>query len=86
MGPLRELVKAYNDVYGYPRPGRFDPRSVRRTYNPGASPAADSALIAAGARGFYEAVETERGRHNFALGVPGVMAFSMVAFLETTRR
>uniref|UniRef100_Q01PG6 Uncharacterized protein n=1 Tax=Solibacter usitatus (strain Ellin6076) TaxID=234267 RepID=Q01PG6_SOLUE len=34
-----------------------------------------------GNRGFYEAVQTERGRQNFVLRVPGVDAFTLSGFL-----
>jgi hypothetical protein len=34
-----------------------------------------------GNRGFYEAVQTERGRQNFVLRVPGVDAFTISAYL-----
>jgi hypothetical protein len=71
---LNQLVNAYNDVRVNPRRGKFDPLSVRKTYN-------DSATILAGRRGFYEAVQTERGRTNFPLRAPGVDAYSIAAFL-----
>ncbi len=73
-GVLNQLVAAYNDVRVNPRRGKFDPTSVRRTAN-------DSSLILPGNRGFNEAVQTQRGRHNFGLHVPGVDTFTLAAFL-----
>jgi hypothetical protein len=35
----------------------------------------------AGNRGFYEAVQSQRGRHNFGLKVSSVSAFTLDAFL-----
>jgi hypothetical protein len=83
MGTLDLLVKAYNDVYTSPRRGKFDPRAARRTFNANSSvdTSTDSSLILAGTRGFYEAVQTELGRHNFMLKAPGVTALSMASFL-----
>ena len=69
---LNQLVAAYNDVRANPRRGKFDPASVRRTFNPRSDANSDSSLILPGNRGFYEAVQGERGRHNFGLRVPGV--------------
>jgi hypothetical protein len=57
---------------------------VRRTYNPRSDANSDSALILPGHRGFYEAVQGERGRHNFGLRVPGVSAFTLTAFLASS--
>jgi hypothetical protein len=54
---------------------------VRKIYNPQSDAATDSSLILPGNRGFYEAVQTERGRHNFVLRVPGANAFTLAAFL-----
>jgi len=54
IATVQELVKAANDVYVNPRRGRFDPHSARSAYNPDARTSDDSALIVAGARGFYE--------------------------------
>jgi hypothetical protein len=80
LAVLNQLVDAYNDVRVNPRRGRFDPASARRTYTPN-STAGDSSLIMAGNRGFYEAVQTERGRHNFTLRAPGADIFTMADFL-----
>ncbi len=80
LAVLNQLVDAYNDVRVNPRRGRFDPASARRTYTPN-STAGDSSLIMAGNRGFYEAVQSERGRHNFTLRAPGADAFTMADFL-----
>jgi hypothetical protein len=74
FGVLNHLVAAYNDVRVNPRRGKFDPAGVRRATS-------DSSLILPGNRGFYEAVQTQRGRHNFGLHVPGVDAFTLTAFL-----
>jgi hypothetical protein len=71
---LNQLVAAYNDVRTNPRRGKFDPAGVRRATS-------DSSLILPGTRGFYEAVQTQRGRRNFGLHVPGVDAFTLQAFL-----
>ena len=84
FGVLNQLIAAYNDVRANPRRGRFDPASVRRTYNPRSDANSDSALILPGHRGFYEAVQGERGRHNFGLRVPGVSAFTLTAFLASS--
>jgi hypothetical protein len=78
---MSQLVAACNDVRVNPRRGKFDPASVRRTFN---SNAGDSALVMAGNRGFYEAVQTERGRQNFVLRIPGVDAFTLIAFVAGT--
>jgi hypothetical protein len=80
LAVLSQVVAACNDVRTNPRRGKFDPASVRRTFNSGSG--SDSSLIATGNRGFYEAVQTERGRHNFVLRTPGVDAFSLSAFLS----
>jgi hypothetical protein len=40
--------------------------------------------LRAGNRGFYEAVQGQRGRHNFGLRVPGVNAFTLTAFLAAS--
>lgn len=82
LGVLNQLIAAYNDVRANPRRGKFDPASVRRTFNPRSDGSSDSSLILAGNRGFYEAVQTQRGRHNFGLRVPGVSAFTMAGFLS----
>jgi hypothetical protein len=74
FGILNQLVAAYNDVRANPRRGKFDPAKVSRATS-------DSSLILPGNRGFYEAVQTQRGRHNFGLQVPGVDAFTLTAFL-----
>ena len=74
FGILNQLVAAYNDVRANPRRGKFDPAKVSRATS-------DSSLILPGNRGFYEAVQTQRGRHNFGLHVPGVDAFTLTAFL-----
>jgi hypothetical protein len=71
---LNQLVAACNDVRTNPRRGKFDPAGVRRATS-------DSSLILPGNRGFYEAVQTQRGRRNFGLHVPGVDAFTLTAFL-----
>jgi hypothetical protein len=83
MSTLDSLVKAYNDVYVNPRRGKFDPKAARRLYNKdsGVDSNSDSSLILAGTRGFYEAVQTELGRHNFMLKAPGVAAFNIGNFL-----
>jgi hypothetical protein len=83
FGVLNQLIAAYNDVRANPRRGRFDPASVRRTFNPRSDANSDSALILPGHRGFYEAVQGERGRHNFGLRVPGVDAFTLTTFLAS---
>ena len=75
FGILNQLVAAYNDVRANPRRGKFDPAKVSRRNR------RDSSLILPGNRGFYEAVQTQRGRHNFGLHVPGVNAFTLTAFL-----
>jgi len=82
MTVLRDLVRAANDVYVNPRRGRFDPASVRRTFNPNATTSSDTALILPNANGFFEAVQTVRGRHNFTLRAPGLVAFKIVDFLS----
>jgi hypothetical protein len=71
---LNQLVAACNDVRTNPRRGKFDPAGVRRATS-------DSSLILPGNRGFYEAVQTQRGRRNFGLHVPAVDAFTLTAFL-----
>jgi hypothetical protein len=83
MGTLDLLVRAYNDVYSSPRRGRFEPRAARQIFNKdsGVDSTTDSSLILAGTRGMYEAVQTERGRHNFVLKVPGVSALNLASFL-----
>jgi hypothetical protein len=83
MGTLDLLVRAYNDVYSNPRRGRFEPRAARQIYNKdtGVDTSTDSSLILAGTRGMYEAVQTERGRHNFTLKAPGVSALNLANFL-----
>jgi hypothetical protein len=78
LATLSRVINAYNDIRVNPRRGKFDPAAARRTYN---SATGDSALILAGARGLYEAVQTERGRQNFVLHAPGADAFSITAFL-----
>ena len=83
FGVLNQLIAAYNDVRANPRRGRFDPASVRRTFNPRSDANSDSALILPGNRGFYEAVQGERGRHNFGLRVPGASAFTLTTFLAS---
>jgi hypothetical protein len=79
FGVLNQLVAACEDVRVNPRRGKFDPASVRRAYN--SNGGTDSSLILPGNRGFYEAVQTARGRRNFGLRVPGVTAFTLGAFL-----
>jgi hypothetical protein len=83
MGTLDLLVKAYNDVYSNPRRGRFDPTAAHKIYNNDArvDTSTDSSLILAGTRGMYEAVETERGRHNFSLKMTGVSALNLANVL-----
>ncbi len=76
---LNQVVDACNEVRVNPRKGKFDPASARRTFN--SSSGTDSALILAGNRGFFEAVQTERGRQNFGLHAPGADTFSLAAFL-----
>ncbi len=71
---LNQLIAAYNDVRANPRRGKFEPAKVSRATS-------DSSLILPGNRGFYEAVQTQRGRRNFGLHVPGVDAFTLTAFL-----
>jgi hypothetical protein len=85
MGTLELLVRAYNDVYSNPRRGRFEPRATRQIFNrdTGVDNTTDSSLILAGSRGMYEAVQTERGRHNFVLKVPGVSALNLASFIMT---
>ena len=78
---LGQLVVSYNDVRANPRRGRFDPASVRRIFNPRSDGTSDSSLILSGNRGFYEAVQSQRGRHNFGLKVSNVTALSLDAFL-----
>ena len=80
-GVLNQLIAAYEDVRVSPRRGWFDPASVRRNFSPKSDAATDSSLILPGNRGFYEAVQTPRGRRNFGLRVPGVSAFTLAAFL-----
>jgi hypothetical protein len=82
-GTLDLLVRAYNDVYSNPRRGRFEPRAARQIFSRDAAvdTSTDSSLILAGTRGMYEAVQTERGRHNFVLKVPGVSALNLASFL-----
>ena len=74
FGILNQLVASYNDVRTNPRRGKFEPAKVSRATS-------DSSLILPGNRGFYEAVQTQRGRRNFGLHVPGVDAFTLAAFL-----
>jgi hypothetical protein len=83
MGTFDLLVRACNDVYASPRRGRFDPRAARQIYikDAGVDASTDSSLILAGTRGMYEAVQTERGRHNFTLKAPAVSAFNLASFL-----
>jgi hypothetical protein len=81
FGVLNLVIAAYNDVRTNPRRGRFDPASVRRIYNSKSDGSTDSSLILPGNRGFYEAVQTQRGRRNFGLRVPGVGVFSLPALL-----
>ena len=84
MSTLDLLVKAYNDVYTSPRRGRFEPKAGRLIYNrdPRVDTSTDSSLILAGARGMYEAVQNERGRHNFVLKAPGVTALNIANVLS----
>jgi hypothetical protein len=84
FGVLNQLVAALNDVRTNPRRGKFDPASVRRTFNPRSDANSDSSLILPGNRGFYEAVQGQRGRHNFGLRVPAVNAFSLTTFLAAS--
>ena len=85
MGTLDLLVRAYNDVYANPRRGKFDPRAARLIFNTDSTvdTSTDTSLILTGTRGFYEAVQTELGRHNFMLKVPGVTALSIGNFLSS---
>ncbi len=84
FGVLNQLVAALNDVRTNPRRGRFDPASARRTFNPRSDANSDSSLILPGNRGFYEAVQGQRGRHNFGLRVPAVNAFTLMGFLASS--
>jgi hypothetical protein len=79
---LSDVVHASNDAYVSPRRGRFDPGSVRRTYNPDRTSFSDSMLILPSARGFTEAVETVRGRHNFTLRAPIPAVFSIADLIS----
>ncbi|MEO8369496.1 MAG: hypothetical protein ABI806_09860 [Candidatus Solibacter sp.] len=81
FGVINLVIAAYNDVRTNPRRGRFDPASVRRAFNPRSDGASDSSLILPGNRGFYEAVQTQRGRHNFGLRVAGVRVFTLNGLL-----
>jgi hypothetical protein len=83
ISTLDMLVRAYNDVYASPRKTKFDPRAVHRVYNNNTrvDSNTDASLIIAGSRGMYEAVQTERGRHNFMLKVPGVSAMNLASFI-----
>jgi hypothetical protein len=83
IGTLDLLVRAYNDVYTSPRRTKFDPRAVRRVYtnDTRVDTNTDASLIIAGSHGMYEAVQTERGRHNFTLKVPGVSAMNLPSFI-----
>jgi hypothetical protein len=85
MAPFRDLLRAANDVYISPRRGRFDPASVRRTFSPNATTGSDSALILPSVHGFFEAVETVRGRHNFTLRAPGVATFQLKDFISAAK-
>ena len=82
LSVANQVVSAYNDAYTSPRSGTFDPRSTRRIYNPKADVSTDSSLVLPGSRAFYEAVQLEKGRHNFPLRVPSVTAYSLAAFLQ----
>jgi len=82
FGVLNLVITAYNDVRTNPRRGRFDPASVRRVFNPKSDGSSDSSLILPGNRGFYEAVQTQRGRHNFGLRAPGVSVFTLNGLLS----
>jgi hypothetical protein len=77
FGVVNLVIAAYNDVRTNPRRGRFDPASVRRVFNSKSDGSSDSSLILPGNRGFYEAVQTQRGRRNFGLRVPGVGVFTL---------
>lgn len=70
---FNELASSYNDAYVNPRRVRFNPRS-RIT-------STDSPFILPGRQGFYEAVATEHGRHNFTLRVAGANSFSMASVI-----
>jgi len=81
FGVLNLVIAAYNDVRTNPRRGQFDPASVRRVFNPKSDGSSDSSLILPGNRGFYEAVQTQRGRRNIGLRVPGVSVFTLHALI-----
>jgi hypothetical protein len=69
---LSLFVRAANDAYTSPHKGRFEPDVVRKIYSKSATAFTDSALILANRRCLCEVVDTGRGRHTFALKVPGV--------------
>jgi hypothetical protein len=72
ISALSLFVRAANDAYTSPRHGRFEPDVVRKIYSKSATAFTDSALILANRRCLCEVVDTSRGRHTFALKVPGV--------------
>ena len=88
VGTLDLLIKAYNDVYSNPRRGRFEPRAASRIFNKDTSvdTSTDSSLILAGTRGLYEAVQTQRGRRNFPLKLPGVTALNLANFVMSAAK
>jgi hypothetical protein len=74
---LRLFVQAANDAYAKPHQGRFDPQVLRKIYSGSATSFTDSSLILANSRCLCEVVDTGRGRHTFALQIPGLPGYDL---------
>jgi len=76
------LVNAANDAYTSPHKVKFEPQVVRKVYSATASTFTDSSLILANSRCLCEVVDTGRGRHTFAVKVPGIRGFDLTSVVK----
>lgn len=77
---VNQMVSAANDASTRPRRVKFEPKSVR-VFSATAERTTDGSLIVFGSRGLYEVVAGSLKRHQFRLQVPGVVRFTLPAFL-----
>jgi len=77
---VNQMVVAANNASMRPRRVKFEPKSVR-VFSVTAERTTDGSLIVFGSRGLYEVVAGSLKRHQFRLQVPGVVRFTLPAFL-----
>jgi len=77
---VNQMVVAANNASMRPRRVKFEPKSVR-VFSVTAERTTDSSRIVFGSRGLYEVVAGSLKRHQFRLQVPGVIRFTLPAFL-----